>query len=98
MDGANEVHLSSGDTSTAAQQVREILTLIPRVDFSEKGEAGVPEGAVVVLSAEQVKALGFTTKEEPEGDDAELSAEEKADKELIGAITQFIPADKRKEA
>jgi hypothetical protein len=94
--GAGEVNLSSGETSTVGTQMRAILALIPKVNFSETGEAGIPDGAHVVLSAEQVKALGF---EVPEGGgDAELSAEAAADKAAIESVVAFIPKDKRKEA
>lgn len=91
--GDGEVHLSADETSTVSEQLRAILDLVPKVDFSEKGEAGVPDGAVVVLSAEQVKALGFETEQKQE-EDPELSAE----KELIQGILSHVPADKRKEA
>ena len=90
--GSTEVNLSSGDTSTVATQMRAMLALVPKIDFSEIGESGVPEGHVV-LSAEQVKNLGFKVekKEDDEDDDnAELSAEQKADAEAIANVTKFI--------
>jgi hypothetical protein len=90
LSGTTEVELSGGEKSTVAGQMRAILALVPKVDFSEKGEAGVPEGHVV-LSAEQVKALGFKVEktEEDEGKIA-LSAEEKADAEAIAEVSKYI--------
>jgi len=91
MAGDTEVHLSADESSTVSAQLREILNLIPKVDFSEKGEAGVPDGAVVVLSAEQVKDLGFKTESKSD-DDPELSTDQK----IIDEVVAFIPEDKRK--
>lgn len=87
-DGGNEVELSSGDKTTVGEQVRTMLRLFPKVDFSEKGEAGVAEG-YVALSAEQVKELGFkvegTKEDDPEK--AELSA----DQESVKGILSLVP-------
>lgn len=93
--GSTEVNLSGNETGTVAGQVRKMLELMPKLDMTEIGEAGVPEGAMVVLSAEQVKELGFkvkATEDDDEGDKkVALSAEEQADQDAIDRVSALLP-------
>jgi hypothetical protein len=92
--GDNVVNLSADEASTVGAQVRELLKLYPKVDFRELGE-GEMKG-YVVLSDEQVEALGVTPPEgAEEGEGKEQTEEEKEDAKLTAEVVSLIPEDKR---